>query len=119
MYKFLSQKSTKKLTVIPEINEASHYTSRNETLLCSGIKNSVAEINPNKLFLRPFGKFSRKLIFFLLFYINIVINIDHGIIPAGIKVMTEDLDLDEVHIGLLGSFVFLGLTLGTHIYKKH
>jgi len=70
------------------------------------------EPKPNKLYLRPFSKFNRKLLFILLFFLNIVINMDHGIIPAGISTLQTDLDLDAVHIGMIGSFVFLGLTIG-------
>ena len=64
---------------------------------------------------RGFGKFNRKLVFFLIFFINILINLDHGAIPAGTTKLMSDLDLDHVYIGMIGSFVFLGLTIGASI----
>jgi len=111
----LSSKNLKKLTIIPEISEVSKETSRYDSLMfpTKAVRSDI-EPKPQKLYLRPFGKFSRKLIFSLLFFINIVINMDHGAIPAGIKKLQEELDLGEVQIGLLGSFVFFGLTLGMY-----
>jgi hypothetical protein len=61
---------------------------------------------------RPFGKFKRKLIFLLLFIINILINIDHGAIPAATTILKRDLMLDNISLGILGSLVYLGLVLG-------
>lgn len=61
---------------------------------------------------RGFGKFKRKLIFLLIFLINIIINFDHGAIPAATTTLMTNLNLDHVAIGVLGSLVFLGLTLG-------
>lgn len=82
----------------------------------SNLSNTSFDFVPmqNKLYLRPFSKQNRKLIFALLFFINIVINMDHGIVPAGITSLQLDLKIDPVEIGLLGSFVFLGLTLGNY-----
>lgn len=61
---------------------------------------------------RPFGKFKRKMIFVLLFFINILINIDHGAIPAATTILKRDLSIDNVSLGIIGSLVYLGLVLG-------
>ena len=45
-----------------------------------------------------------------------LINVDHGTIPAATVVMKEDLDLDNVSLGILGSLVFLGLALGKILF---
>lgn len=61
---------------------------------------------------RPFGKFKRKIIFFLIFMLNILINVDHGAIPAATTILKKDLNLDNVSLGVIGSLVYLGLVLG-------
>lgn len=61
---------------------------------------------------RPFGKFKRKLIFSLIFIVNVLINIDHGAIPAATTILKRDLDMDNVSLGIIGSLVYLGLVLG-------
>jgi MFS family permease len=62
---------------------------------------------------RPFGKFKRKIIFFLIFVINLLINIDHGAIPASTTILKRELHLDNVALGVIGSLVYLGLVLGS------
>lgn len=103
-----------KLTMLAEIPEISKETSRKDTMNFQFKTIKPDFDRPTKLYLRPFSKFNRKLIFILLFFINIVINMDHGSIPAGIKKLQTELHLDEVQIGMLGSFVFFGLTLGIY-----
>ena len=61
---------------------------------------------------RPFGKDRRKLIFALVFVINLLINIDHGAIPAATTMLKQELHLDNVALGVIGSLVYLGLVLG-------
>lgn len=61
---------------------------------------------------RPFGKFKRKLIFLLICGLNVLINVDHGAIPAATTILKRDLFLDNVSLGIIGSLVYLGLVLG-------
>lgn len=61
---------------------------------------------------RAFGKSKRRLIFLLLFSINILANLDHGAIPAGTTKLMSELQLDHMTLGIIGSMVFLGLTIG-------
>ena len=61
---------------------------------------------------RPFSKFKRKIIFLLIFCLNILINVDHGAIPAATTILKRELGLDNVSMGTIGSLVYLGLVLG-------
>ena len=44
---------------------------------------------------------------------NMLINFDHGVMPAGAVAMKADLQLSNTEYGWLGSVVFIGLTLGS------
>jgi len=86
-------------TVLPVIQEKRKNES--DINLIQAVK---ADFEPkaNKLYLRPFSKYNRKLIFVLLFCLNIIINMDHGIVPAGITSIQNDLKINSVQIGMLG-----------------
>ena len=73
------------------------------------------EITIGKLYSyrRPYSKYRRKLIFILISIINILINCDHGAIPAGTKEIKEAKDLSNMQLGTIGSLVYLGLVLGS------
>lgn len=55
---------------------------------------------------------SIRFLFGVMFFCNLLINIDHGILPACTAELRNDLELSNVNIGLLGSLVYLGLVLG-------
>jgi MFS family permease len=63
-----------------------------------------------------------KLTFFVVFFSNLVTNIDHGVMPAGAIVIRQDLGQSNTEYGLLGSIVFAGLVVGslaaTFIYRN-
>lgn len=42
---------------------------------------------------------------------NILINLDHGILPACTVPMQETYDMDEAELGILGSIVYLGISI--------
>ena len=73
------------------------------------------EITIGKLYSyrRPYSKYRRKLIFILICIINILINCDHGAIPAGTKELKEAKNLSNIQLGTIGSLVYLGLVLGS------
>jgi hypothetical protein len=48
---------------------------------------------------------------FLLTYV--IINMDHGVIPACTSELKEDLEFEDFFLGLLGSLVFLGFIAGS------
>ena len=54
-----------------------------------------------------------RFFFAIIFFTNLLINIDHGVIPACTTVLKSELGLTEVSLGTLGSFVYLGLALGS------
>ena len=43
---------------------------------------------------------------------NLVMNMDHGIMPAVTKEIMADLDIDEAMLGIFGSMVYFGNFLG-------
>ena len=49
----------------------------------------------------------------MVLLINLVVNIDHGVLPGGVNVMTDALDLKETQYGYLESSVFLGNIVGS------
>jgi hypothetical protein len=62
------------------------------------------------------------LSFAVLLFLNLIINIDHGVMPAGAITIKEYLAISNTEYGLLGSIVFFGLVLGslaaTFIYNN-
>lgn len=52
------------------------------------------------------------LLFMIILTMNLLINFDHGVFPAGALEMKKDLNLTNGEYGWLGSVVFIGLTLG-------
>ena len=53
------------------------------------------------------------VLFIVILYMNVLINVDHGVMPAGSIVIKEDLEINNTEYGLLGSIVFVGLTVGS------
>jgi hypothetical protein len=63
-------------------------------------------------------KFKRKkryIIFVIFMITNLVMNMDHGIMPACTKEIKDDLDIEETMLGLFGSMVYFGNFLGIFI----
>ena len=61
--------------------------------------------------------------YFLLFYINMSLNFDHGTMPSASKDMSITLDLNSKQLGWLGSLVFIGQIGGSiassYAFKKY
>ena len=55
---------------------------------------------------------SIRYLYYVIAFCNILVNLDHGIIPAATKEIKADLRIAEVELGLLGSIVYGGLLLG-------
>lgn len=64
---------------------------------------------------RGFAKSSRKLIFWLIFLINLFNHLDHGAIAACTTYLMSELNLDHADLGIVGSLVYLGLTFGASL----
>ena len=62
---------------------------------------------------RPFSKEKRKFIFLLIFIIDILINCDHGALPAAIIELKKEFNYENSQVGMIGSAVYLGLLLGS------
>ena len=64
-----------------------------------------------------------KLCFGLIFFCNLFINIDHGVMPAGAITIKQYMGVSNTEYGLLGSIVFAGLVLGslaaTFVYNSY
>jgi len=66
-------------------------------------------------------KFSRKiryLIFFILVLTNLIMNMDHGTIPAATLEIKQDLKIDNDVLGVFGSLVYLGNLIGKFLQIK-
>ena len=51
--------------------------------------------------------------FALILLMNLLINIDHGVMPAGAIAIRQSLGISNTEYGLLGSMVFFGLVMGS------
>ena len=56
---------------------------------------------------------TRWVLFFLLFIIQILMNMDHGTIPAATDEIRNDLKIKDDVLGIFGSLVFFGNLIGT------
>lgn len=68
------------------------------------IQNDYSHL-PEELELDP--KIINRLLF-ILFFANLFLNIDHGILPAGTNNIKSDLSLSNSKFGTLGSVLYLG-----------
>jgi len=51
--------------------------------------------------------------FFIACFTTLLINWDHGIMPACTKELMRDTGISEMDLGLLGSLVYVGLLAGS------
>jgi hypothetical protein len=56
---------------------------------------------------------SRWVLFTLFFLVQILMNMDHGTIPAATEEIRKDLHIDDDVLGVFGSLVFFGNLIGT------
>lgn len=54
-----------------------------------------------------------KLVLVYIFYLDILVNIDHGAMPAALSDISKDLEMATAKLGLMGSMVFFGLFIGS------
>jgi MFS family permease len=55
----------------------------------------------------------RNKIFYAAAFCNVLVNLDHGIIPAATKEIKADLAISEAELGLMGSVVYAGFLVGS------
>lgn len=66
--------------------------------------------------------YNRAIINFLfvnVFISNVLLNVDHGILPAASTFIKEDMGLDNLGMGILGSLVYLGIIVGTQYFSLY
>ncbi len=60
----------------------------------------------------------RMIVFWLLTFMNILFNMDHGTIPAATQEIQNDMNIQETVLGSFGSLVYLGSLIGSFILTK-
>ena len=55
----------------------------------------------------------RYTIFVLYIFLNILMNVDHGTVPAATNEIKTDLVINDEILGLFGSLVFVGTIIGS------
>jgi hypothetical protein len=55
-----------------------------------------------------------KTLFRMFFVTNIILGLDHGILPAATAELKEELLIGDVFLGFLGSLVFAGTMIGVN-----
>lgn len=58
---------------------------------------------------------SNKKIYIMFCVTNIILNIDQGVLPAASVEMMNDLEMNKIEFGLLGSLMYIGLISGSLI----
>ena len=53
-----------------------------------------------------------KLLFGVIFFTNLMVNMDHGIFPACTEEVRSDIGIPNTQLGIMGSIVYLGLVVG-------
>ena len=79
------------------------------------MEHQIIEEDITKSSKRGFAKITRKLLFWLIFIINLFNHLDHGAIAACTTYLMTELNLDHADLGIVGSLVYLGLTCGASL----
>ena len=103
-----------------EINEENRNNENNEKIIeendfNSDISLSKYNIESIKSISYVINRKIRWVIFFIFMIVNLLMNFDHGIIPAATEQLRNYLDLSDSELGLFGSFVFMGVIIGSLI----
>ena len=64
-----------------------------------------------------YSRKSRYVCFMIFMITNLVMNMDHGIIPAVTTEIKHDLDIGEAMLGVFGSMVYVGNLLGKTLFN--
>lgn len=56
---------------------------------------------------------TKEQLFVILLISSLFVNLDHGVIPACTSDLKQELEVDDLFIGILGSLVFAGLMAGS------
>lgn len=72
----------------------------------------------DELFSERFSDKRLYYIFYMLFATNVLVNMDHGTIPACIQEVKTSYSINNMQLGSLGTVVYAGLSLGSAIGTK-
>ena len=89
--------------------------TNNESII--KIENENQVLNANKIGVL-LEKNTRYFIFTILVITNLIINMDHGTIPAATSEIKRDLKVDDDTLGIFGSLVYLGNLIGKYPFVK-
>ena len=53
------------------------------------------------------------LVMAYVFFLDLLINLDHGAVPAALVDISQDLKMDQTDMGVMGSMVFFGTFVGS------
>ena len=53
------------------------------------------------------------IVFCYVYFLSVLINIDHGAVPAALNDISQELDMSQSKMGVMGSMVFFGLFVGS------
>lgn len=90
-------------------NRLSYLDSYDEIMNYKKTKKKKSKYAPVDIIL---PKKVRWFIFVLFFFIQTMINVDHGTIPAATNDIKDSLKIDDYILGVFGSLVFLGNLMG-------
>ena len=96
-------------------NESPNQSKSPQTQYLIEKKDEIEESNKVQIRKEKPVRYQRKtryIVFTLFMIINLVMNMDHGVMPAVTKEMKKDLDIDPGMLGIFGSMVYFGNLLG-------
>ena len=91
-----------------EINQNRHIDIDNKT-----ISTSSKNIESIKSITYVISRRIRWMLFLIFIIINVLMNFDHGTIPAATEQLRNYLDLTDSELGFFGSLVFVGVIIGS------
>ena len=92
-------------------NETENETIKGNNVQTSNLSNKQIEIYKKYSFIM--SRKIRWVIFFIFTMINLLMNFDHGTIPAATEQLRNYLNLTDSELGIFGSLVFLGVIIGS------
>lgn len=84
--------------------------------ISKNVEEELAKEKENKVHAEFEAWYSSQIInamFFLVFATNILINVDHGVLPGIYKELETKIGIGDFYFGLLGSIVYGGLVVGS------
>jgi len=93
-------------------NNITNINKKKTSILSAKSKQALEDYDEEEIDNIKLSKASRYFIYILFSFINIVINMDSGNIPAATNKISDDLKIDDKSLGAFGSLVSVGTFLG-------